>query len=108
MTNLKFIVCCIASSLLLNGCNKILEPVSLFAEKQDDGVSSIQEDFEINIEALTFKTAKKASNAQYSRQVILTGNGSRAKVLNEADFLKSSFPKTSNNQDYLLGVGDQL
>jgi protein involved in polysaccharide export with SLBB domain len=92
----------------LNGCNKILEPVSLFAEKQDDGVSSIQEDFEINIEALTFETAKKLSNAQYSRQVILTGSGSSAKVLDEAGFLKPSFPKLSSNQDYLLGVGDRL
>ncbi|MDB9918962.1 hypothetical protein OAD21_02175 [Amylibacter sp.] len=108
MTNFRLIICCIASSLLLNGCNKILEPVSLFAGKQGDAAVGVQEDFDINIEALTFKTAKKASNARYSRQVILTGNGSRAKVLNEADFLKSSFPKPSDSQDYFLGVGDQL
>ena len=108
MTNFKLIIYCIASALLLNGCNKILEPVSLFSGDQDIGLESVQEDFKINIEALTFKTAKKLSNAQYSRQVILTGSGSRAKVLDEADLLKSSFPKLSSNQDYLLGVGDQL
>ena len=108
MNNFKLIICCIASSLLLNGCNKILEPVSFLSGKQGDASELEQEDFQINIKALTFETAKKLSNAKYSRQIILTGSGSKAKVLDEADFLKSSFPKLSNSQDYLLGVGDQL
>jgi protein involved in polysaccharide export with SLBB domain len=108
MTDFKLIICCIATSLLLNGCNKILEPVSFFGNKQGNASESEQEDFEINIEALTFKTAEKLSNAQYSRQVISTGSGSKANVLDEAYFLKPSFPKLSSNQDYLLGVGDQL
>jgi protein involved in polysaccharide export with SLBB domain len=108
MTKLKFITLCITSALFLNGCSKILEPVSLIAGKQSLEVESAQEDFEINIEALTFITAKKVSNSKYSRQVILTGSGSRANVLDEADFLKSNFPRSSNSLDYLLGVGDQL
>jgi protein involved in polysaccharide export with SLBB domain len=108
MNKFKLIIFCITSALFLSCCSKILEPVSLFPGKQGDEVESVQEDFKINIEALTFKTAKKVSNAKYLRQVILTGSGSRAKVLNEADFLKPSFPRSSNSQDYLLGVGDQL
>jgi protein involved in polysaccharide export with SLBB domain len=108
MIRFKLITCCIASTLFLQSCSKILEPVSLFAVSQDVDVESVQEDFEINIEALTFKAAKKLSNDQYSRKVILTGSGSRAKVSDEADFLESNFPTLSSSQDYLLGVGDQL
>jgi polysaccharide biosynthesis/export protein len=108
MNKFVFITFCITSALFLDGCSKILEPVSLFANKKDVEVERIQEDFEINIEALTFKTTKKVSNDRYPRQVILTGSGSKAKVLDETDFLKSSFPRSSNSQDYLLGIGDQL
>ena len=96
MTNFKFIICCIVSSLLLNGCNKILEPVSLFGGKQNDVSKSRQEEFKINIESLTFEAAIKANNAPFSRRLVLTGSGSRANVLDEADFLKSIFPKASS------------
>ena len=108
MTNFKLIICCIASSLLLNGCNKILEPVSLFGGKQDDSSKSEQEKFEINIKSLTFKTALKSNNSPYSRRLVLTGSGSRANVLDEANFLKSNFPKSSSSPLYLLGIGDQI
>ena len=108
MTNCKLIICCIASALLLNGCSKILEPVSLFVGKQDDASKSEQEEFEINIKSLTFNTAEKANNAPYSRRLVLTGSGSRANVLDEANFLKSNFPKQSNKPHYLLGIGDQI
>jgi protein involved in polysaccharide export with SLBB domain len=108
MTRFKLIACSIASALFLHSCSEILEPVSLFSDNQNVDMQSVQEDFEINIEALTFKNAKKLSNAPYSRQVILTGSGSRAKVIDEANFLKPSFPKLSSSQDYLLGVGDEL
>jgi protein involved in polysaccharide export with SLBB domain len=108
MTKIKLISCCIASGLFLQSCSKILEPVSLVSSNQNVNVESVQEDFEINIEALTFKTAKKLNKALYSRQVILTGSGSRAKVLDEADFLNSSLPKLSSGQDYLFGFGDAL
>ena len=67
-----------------------------------------QEEFEINIKALTFETAKKVNSAPYPRQVILTGIGSKANVLDETSFLKSSFPKSSNSTKYFLGIGDQI
>ena len=108
MTNCKLIICCIASALLLNGCNKILEPVSLIVNKQYDSSKSEQEEFEINIKSLTFKTAEKANNAPYSRRMVLTGSGSRANVIDEANFLQSNFPKRSSKPDYLLGIGDRL
>ena len=84
MTWLKLTLCGIASILFLDGCSEILEPVSLFGAEQDILPEVGQEEFEINIKSLTFKTAKKANNAPYSRQLILTGSGSRANVLDEA------------------------
>jgi protein involved in polysaccharide export with SLBB domain len=108
MIKFKLITCGIVSALFLHGCGEILESVSLSAGKQSLEIESVQEDFEINIEGLTFITAKKANNSPYSRRVILTGSGSRANVLDETDFLKSNFPKLPNSSDYLLGVGDQL
>tara|TARA_B110000008_G_scaffold238636_1_gene244962 strand:+ start:8403 stop:10112 length:1710 start_codon:yes stop_codon:yes gene_type:complete len=108
MTKFKLIACGIISALFLHGCDEILESVSLSAGKQSVEIESVQEDFKINIEGLTFITAKKANNSPYSRRVILTGSGSQANVLDEADFLKSNFPKSPNSLNYLLGIGDQL
>ena len=106
MTNFKLIICCIASSLLLNGCNKILEPVSFFGSKQDNAPNSVQEEFEINIKNLTFKTAVEVNKAPYLRRIVLNGSGSRANVLNEEKFLKSNFPKSSSSSKYKIGIGD--
>ncbi len=97
-----------ASALFLHGCGKILEPVSFFGSKQDISTQAGQEEFEINVKSLTFKTAKKANKAPYTRQLIFTGSGSKANVLNEASFLKSNFPKTLSSPDYFLGFGDTL
>jgi polysaccharide biosynthesis/export protein len=108
MTNFKLIIYCITSALLLNSCSKILEPVSLLGGSQDTTSEAGQEEFEINIKSLTFNSAKKANNATYSRRMVFTGSGSKANVLDEADFLKSNFPKLSKRPQYLLGVGDQI
>ena len=51
MTNFKFIICCITSAIFLNGCVKILEPVSFFGGKQDITSEMEQEEFEINIKS---------------------------------------------------------
>ena len=108
MNRFKFITLGITAAFLLNSCSKVLEPVSFFGGKQDITAEAGQEEFEINIKSLTFDTAKKANNATYPRHLILTGNGSKANVSDETIFLKSSFPKPSNNTDYLLGVGDEI
>ena len=108
MTNFKLIICCIASSLLLNACNKILEPVSFFGGKQGVEAQSVQEDFEINIKSLTFESARDANKAPYPRRLMQTGAGSEANVLNEADLMTSNMPPSSESNDYLLDIGDQL
>ena len=108
MTRLKLIIYCITSALFLSSCSEILEPVSLLGGSQDIRLEAGQEEFEINIKNLTFDTAKEANNATYSRRMVLTGSGSKANVIDEADFLKSNFPKLSKSPKYLLGIGDKV
>jgi protein involved in polysaccharide export with SLBB domain len=108
MIRFKLIACGIIFALFLHSCGKILEPVSLFSDKQDITLQTEQEEFEINITSLTFETVKKANSTPYPRQVILTGSGSRANVLDETNFLTSSFPKSSSSTNYFLGIGDQI
>jgi protein involved in polysaccharide export with SLBB domain len=108
MTKLKFIAHSFIIALFLQSCSKIIEPVSLFVSKQEVAKASGQEEFKINIKSLTFNTAKKANTSPYPRRLLLTGNGAKANVSNEAFILKSNFPKSSSSPNYLVGIGDTL
>ena len=108
MTKLKLIACGFVSTLFLQSCSEVLEPVSFFGGKQGVDAQSVQEDFEINIKSLTFETARDANKAPYPRQLMQTGAGSEANVLDEADLMTSNMPPAPVSKDYLLGVGDQL
>jgi len=108
MTKLKLMACGFVSTLFLQSCSEVLEPVSFFGVKQGVEAQSVQEDFEINIKSLTFESARDANKAPYPRRLMQTGAGSDAKVLDEADLMTSNMPPSPVGQDYLLGVGDQL
>ena len=108
MISFKFIACGVASALFLHGCSKILEPVSLLGGATNGDLVSQQEEFEINIESLTFESALKANNAAYPRRLMLSGIGSSAKVANEADLLTNRTLPVSSRPDYFLGLGDEL
>ena len=108
MTKLKLIACGFVSTLFLQSCSEVLEPVSFFGGKQGVDAQSVQEDFEINIKSLTFETARDANKAPYPRRLMQTGAGSEANVLDEADLMTSNMPPAPVSKDYLLGVGDQL
>ena len=108
MTRFKLIAYGIASALFLHSCSEILEPVSFFGGTQGVEAQSVQEDFEINIKSLTFESARDANNAPYPRRLMQTGIGSEANVFDEADFVTSNIPPSSERMDYLLGIGDQL
>ena len=108
MTKLKLIACGFVSTLFLQSCSKVLEPVSFFGGKQGVDAQSVQEDFEINIKSLTFESARDANKAPYPRRLMQTGAGSEANVLDEADLMTSNMPPSPVSKDYLLGVGDQL
>ena len=108
MTKFKFISCAILTTLSINGCSKILEPVSFYGAGRDGAAASAQEEFTINIEGLTFKTAQKANADPYPRQLMLTGSGSGANVFSESDFLNFNIPPVIKNAGYLLGFGDEV
>jgi len=108
MTKLKLIACGFVSTLFLQSCSEVLEPVSFFGGMQGVDAQSVQEDFEINIKSLTFESARDANKAPYPRQLMQTGAGSEANVLDEADLMTSNMPSSPVSKDYLLGVGDQL
>ena len=108
MTRIKLILYGVISSLFLLGCNEILEPVSLFSDPLDYGTKSEQENFNIKVKSLTFKSAQKANNAAYPRRVMLTGIGSKANVFEETDFTTTTIPPMSPIVDYQLGTGDRL
>ena len=101
MIRFKFIAFGIFSALILISCSEVLEPVSFIVGKQNIAKLTEQEEFEIKIQSLTFKTAKEANNAKYPRRLISSGTGSKANVLDEAVVLNSRFPKSSkNHKDY--------
>ena len=108
MTKLKLMACGFVSTLFLHSCSEVLEPVSFFGGKQGNYAQSVQEDFEINIKSLTFESARDANKAPYPRRLMQTGAGSEANVLDEADLMTSNMPPSSQSNDYLLGIGDQL
>ena len=107
MTRFKLIACGIASALFLHSCSQILEPISLFGTGSD-GEAAAQEEFAVNVESLTFKSAQKANKDPYPRQLMLTGSGSRADVFYEADILTSNIPQSLESAEYLLGIGDEM
>ena len=108
MTKLKLMACGFVSTLFLQSCSEVLEPISFFGGKQGVEAQSVQEDFEINIKSLTFESARDANKAPYPRRLMQTGAGSEANVLDEADLMTSNMPPSSKSNDYLLGIGDQL
>jgi protein involved in polysaccharide export with SLBB domain len=107
MNKLRFIICLISINFLTQGCKEILEPVSFVGNLASDA-TNIQEEFSIDINSLTFASARKANMDPYPRQIMRTGSGSQANVFNEADFLTARVPETSRKSDYLVGIGDEL
>jgi polysaccharide biosynthesis/export protein len=94
-----------ACILLLASCTQVMEPVQL------DGLSpdaSAQEQFEINLQPLTFEAAKSLNSEHYDRFVSKPGHAYSANVVAERNLLKTSFPPSSQNQAYKLGIGDEL
>lgn len=108
MISRRHIACCIILPIFLNGCNKLLEPVSLYARTQGAGTENIQENFDINIKSLTFENAQNANNAPYPRRIINHGIGESANVINESIYLSSDIPSFSKTKMYTLGIGDKL
>ncbi|MDB4208831.1 polysaccharide biosynthesis/export family protein [Amylibacter sp.] len=108
MTNINIQAPLLFALLFLGACSTILEPV-LFKGKIDKKISAnTQEEFVVNIKSLNFKSAKEANKDPYPRQLMITGSGNKAGVVNEADYLVPKIPNSLLSLDYRLGYGDQL
>ena len=108
MTSFKLFVSGIALFSLIHGCGEILEPVVLTGGKQDEKNGGFQEEFDIEIKSLTFRSAREANNSPYQRRLMRSGVGAAANVIDEEELLTSNLPFSSKGTAYLLGNGDKL
>ena len=108
MINVKFIFSGIVISMLLQSCTEILEPVALSGGNEIRENGDGQEDFEIKLKSLTFKSARDANNAPYPRLFMQAGIGSAANILNEDEIIAPNMPISPRGMEYLLGRGDEL
>lgn len=90
---------------LASGCSSIVEPVKLADLSPDP---SLQEEFRIELEPLTFKAAQQLNSEKYQRFVSRPGNAFSANVVAENSIGILKFPETSATHEYFLGVGDEL
>ena len=102
----RSVLCAVSLSLLsLVSCSEVLEPVAL---PEMQGSIAQQEDFDIKLQPLNFEAARKLNKTRYTRMVSRPGKAFSADLVAEANFLKPSFPPTSQIQPYKLGVGDEV
>ena len=107
MNKIKLTIYFIFVGVFISACSEILEPV-LISGKINQDIDNIQEEFNIKVNALTFQSARDANKSPYPRELMLTGSGTRANVVEEKILLDSTIPKQSNNLEYTLGYGDEL
>ena len=107
MNRFILLVCSFITSILFIGCVNILEPVSLYGKLKSD-TQNKQEEFKINIEPLTFSSARKANQDPYIRKLMSKGSGSQANVLLETEILDTKLPQLSQKPDYTIGTGDEV
>ena len=86
-------------------CSEVVEPIQLTGLSSD---ATEQEEFDINLQPLTFEAAQKLNAMPFERLVSLPGETSSANVVPEKEITKNSFPSTSKNQNYQLGIGDEI
>ena len=107
MIKIKILLILLTTSLLLQSCSKILEPVILVTDKKVN-LQKAQEEFDIKIKPLTFSVSQNANQDPFPRLLMLKGSGSRANVFNESDFLTAVIPNYLKTDEYKVGYGDEL
>ena len=107
MIKFKIIYLLIVLPIIFPSCSKVLEPV-LFNETKGIDIENTQEEFDVNIHALTFSNALNANKDPYFRQLMYSGSGKGANVVDEAEFLISTIPDNLSKDNYKLGLGDKL
>ena len=107
MIKYKFALFYLVALITFQGCTKILEPVMLEGiEKENFG--NLQEEFNVNVLPLTFDNANTANRDNYPRKLSLLGSGASANIINEKDLLVHNTPDLLSDNEYRLGIGDEL
>jgi len=91
--------------LTLASCSEVVEPIQLPGLTPD---ATQQEEFEINLQPLTFYVAKTLNTARFDRMVSRPGLAFSADVVAEKTFRTTTFPPNSSNQPYKLGIADEV
>ena len=107
MIKVKILTITLIMSFFINGCDQILEPIVINIG-DNKNTNKAQENFDINIRALNFKTAAEANKYAYPRQLMQNGSASNANVFYEKDFLVAKMPIFSKKHDYIIGKMDKL
>jgi len=107
MIKVKILTITLIMSFFINGCDQILEPIVINIG-DNKNTNKAQENFDINIRALNFKTAAEANKYAYPRQLMQNGSASNANVFDEKDFLVAKMPIFSKKHDYIIGKMDKL
>lgn len=91
--------------LTVASCSEVVEPIQLPGLTPD---ATQQEEFEINLQPLTFDVAKTLNTTLYDRMVSRPGRAFSADVVTENAVSTTTFPPNSSNQPYKLGIGDEV
>jgi polysaccharide biosynthesis/export protein len=109
MISIKNIPFFLTILLVVSSCSQILENVEVGKFSLEQVIEAEEQDeFVINLKTLTLAEANKSKLAPYSRNVMVSGSGSRANLYPESEFLKNNLPLNSKKIEYRLGIGDEI
>ncbi len=92
-------------TMISAGCSSVVEPIEL---PNLSPKSSLQEQFEIKLQPLTFEKARELNLQEYPRLVSLPGNAFSANVVNESSIMRKQFPPNLEKSIYKIGIGDEI
>ena len=98
-------IAAVSLCITVASCSEVVEPIQLTGLSPD---ATQQEEFDINLQPLTFEAAKALNTTRYDRMVSRPGRAFSADVVKENALNTTSFPPNSSNQPYKLGIGDEV
>ena len=105
MTKVYRKILLIMKMLLLASCSQVLQTVTLELSDTDP---LEQEQFTVIEKTLTMSEAQAGNSLPFRRLISQGGVGKDAKLMTEAQALKSNFPAYEQTQAYKVGVSDTL
>ena len=98
-------IAAVSFCITVASCSEVVEPIQLTGLSPD---ATQQEEFDINLQPLTFEAVKTLNTTRYDRMVSRPGRAFSADVVKENAVNTTSFPPNSSNQPYKLGIGDEV